>query len=114
VIKFVSDLRQVGGFFPGTPVSSTNKSDGIDNVDVYSDTLFDDFLETLIHSENITEKLFNTAKSKFPSTKLFLNENFVLNSSIHTTVSSRSIDNYFGFGNVQHTRSFTELLTSLL
>jgi hypothetical protein len=29
VIKFVSDLRQVGGlcFFPGTPVSSTNKTD---------------------------------------------------------------------------------------
>ena len=27
VIKFVSDLRQVGGFFPGTPVSSANKTD---------------------------------------------------------------------------------------
>ena len=27
VIKFVSDLRQFGGFFPGTPVSSTNKTD---------------------------------------------------------------------------------------
>jgi hypothetical protein len=27
VIKFVSDLRQVGGFFPGPPVSSTNKTD---------------------------------------------------------------------------------------
>jgi hypothetical protein len=27
VIKFVSDLRQVGGFSPGTPVSSTNKTD---------------------------------------------------------------------------------------
>ena len=27
VIKFVSDLRQVGGFFLGTPVSSTNKTD---------------------------------------------------------------------------------------
>jgi hypothetical protein len=27
VIKFVSDLRQVGGFFPGTPVSFTNKTD---------------------------------------------------------------------------------------
>ena len=24
--KFVSDLRQVGGFFQGTPVSSTNKT----------------------------------------------------------------------------------------
>jgi hypothetical protein len=27
VIKFVSDLRQVSGFLPGTPVSSTNKTD---------------------------------------------------------------------------------------
>jgi hypothetical protein len=27
VIKFVSDLRQVGGFLQGTPVSSTNKTD---------------------------------------------------------------------------------------
>ena len=27
VIKFVSDLRQVGDFFRGTPVSSTNKTD---------------------------------------------------------------------------------------
>jgi hypothetical protein len=27
VIKFVSDLRQVGGFSPGTPVSSTNNTD---------------------------------------------------------------------------------------
>ena len=25
--KFVSGLRQVGGFFPGTPVPSTNKTD---------------------------------------------------------------------------------------
>ena len=27
VIKFVSGLRQVGGFSPGTPVSSTSKTD---------------------------------------------------------------------------------------
>ena len=27
VIKFVSDLRQFGGFSPGTPVSSTDKTD---------------------------------------------------------------------------------------
>ena len=27
VIKFVSDMRQVGVFSPGTPVSSTNKTD---------------------------------------------------------------------------------------
>jgi hypothetical protein len=27
VIKFVSDLKQVGGFLTGTPVSSTNKTE---------------------------------------------------------------------------------------
>jgi len=27
VIKFVSDLQQIDGFSPGTPVSSTNKTD---------------------------------------------------------------------------------------
>ena len=27
MIKFVSDLRQVDDFFPGTPVSSTKKTD---------------------------------------------------------------------------------------
>ena len=27
VIKFVSDLRQVSSFFPGTPASSINKTD---------------------------------------------------------------------------------------
>ena len=27
VIKFVGDMRQVNGFSPGTPVSSTNKTD---------------------------------------------------------------------------------------
>jgi hypothetical protein len=30
VMKFVSDLQQVGGFIPGTPVSSTNKTDRYD------------------------------------------------------------------------------------
>jgi hypothetical protein len=30
VIKFVSDLPQVGGFFPGSPVNSTNKTDSHD------------------------------------------------------------------------------------
>ena len=34
VIKFVSDLQQVGGFFPGTPVSSTNKTDRYDITDI--------------------------------------------------------------------------------
>ena len=34
VIKFVSDLWQVGGFFPGTPVSSTNKTDRHDITEI--------------------------------------------------------------------------------
>ena len=34
VIKFVSDIRQVGGFSPGTPVSSTNKPDHHDIIEI--------------------------------------------------------------------------------
>jgi hypothetical protein len=34
VIKLVSDLRQVGGFFAGTLVSSTNKTDGHDITEI--------------------------------------------------------------------------------
>ena len=34
VIKFVSDLRQVGGFFPGTTVSSTTKTDRPDITEI--------------------------------------------------------------------------------
>jgi hypothetical protein len=34
VIKFVSDLQQVGGFSPGTPVSSTNKTDSHDMTEI--------------------------------------------------------------------------------
>jgi len=34
VIMFVSDLRQVGGFCPGPPVSSTNKTDRHDIAEI--------------------------------------------------------------------------------
>jgi hypothetical protein len=34
VIKFVSDLRQDGGFSPGPPVSSTNKTDRHDIAEI--------------------------------------------------------------------------------
>jgi hypothetical protein len=34
VVKFVSDSRQVGGFFPGIPVSSTNKTDHRDTTEI--------------------------------------------------------------------------------
>jgi hypothetical protein len=35
VIKFVSDLRQVGFFFPGTLVSTTNKTDRHDVTEIF-------------------------------------------------------------------------------
>ena len=34
VIKFVSDLRQVGVFFPGPPVSSTNTTNHHDIAEI--------------------------------------------------------------------------------
>ena len=34
VVKLVSDLRQIGGFSPGTPVSSTNKTDRHDIAEI--------------------------------------------------------------------------------
>jgi hypothetical protein len=34
VIKFVSDLQQVGGFLRGPPVSSTNKTDRHDITEI--------------------------------------------------------------------------------
>jgi hypothetical protein len=34
VIKFVSDLWHVNGFFPGTPVSSTDKTDRHDITEI--------------------------------------------------------------------------------
>jgi hypothetical protein len=34
VIKFVSDIRQVDGFFPGSPVDTTNKTDHHDITEI--------------------------------------------------------------------------------
>ena len=34
VIKFVSDIRQVDGFFPGSPVDTTNKTDRHDITEI--------------------------------------------------------------------------------
>jgi hypothetical protein len=34
VIKFVSNLLQIGGIFPGTPVSTTNKTDRHDIAEI--------------------------------------------------------------------------------
>ena len=50
MIKFVSDLRQVGGFFPGTPVSSTNKIDHHDITEILLKVALNTL--TLTHVEN--------------------------------------------------------------
>jgi hypothetical protein len=50
VIKFVSDLRQVSGFFPGTPVSSTNKIDHHDITEILLKVALNTL--TLTHVEN--------------------------------------------------------------
>ena len=39
VFKFVSDIPQIGGFFPGTPVSSTNETDSHNITEILLNTL---------------------------------------------------------------------------
>jgi hypothetical protein len=53
VIKFVSDLRQVSGFFLGTPVSFTNKTDRQDITEI----LLKVALNTINQTKNCTIKL---------------------------------------------------------
>jgi hypothetical protein len=48
VIKFLSDLRQVGGFFPGTPVSSTNKIDRHNITEIFLKVALNTITLTLI------------------------------------------------------------------
>ena len=52
VMKFVNDLQKVGGFPPGTPVSSTNKTDSRD----ITDTL----LKVALNTVTITIAITNT------------------------------------------------------
>ena len=54
VIKFVSDLQQVGGFFPGTPASSTNKTDRHDITDI--------LLKVVLKTTSLTYKHFTLAR----------------------------------------------------
>jgi hypothetical protein len=54
VIKFVNDLRQVSGFFPGTPASSTNKTDHYDITEI------------------LLNVAINTINLQFSSSELFL------------------------------------------
>jgi hypothetical protein len=52
VIKFVSDLWQVGGFLPGTLVSSTNKTDRHNITEI--------LLKVALNTINPNPKLSNT------------------------------------------------------
>jgi hypothetical protein len=49
VIKFVSDLRQVGGFFPGTPISPTNKTGRHDITDILLNVALNTIKQTTKH-----------------------------------------------------------------
>ena len=53
MVQFVSDLRQVGGFCPGPPVSSTNKTDRHD----ISEILLKVALDTIKHRINVSDVL---------------------------------------------------------
>ena len=56
VIKLVSDIRQVGGFCPGTPVSSINKTDRNDITEI----LLKVTLNTIKQTTNLGTKEKNT------------------------------------------------------
>ena len=49
VIKFVSDLRHAGGFPPGTPASSTNKTDCHDVAEAWLKVALNTINITLIY-----------------------------------------------------------------
>jgi hypothetical protein len=44
VVKFVSDLREVGVFFHVLPVSSTNKTDSHDKTEILLKVAFGEFI----------------------------------------------------------------------
>jgi hypothetical protein len=50
VIKFVSDLQQVGGFLRGTPVSSTKKTDSHDVTEILLKVALNTIALTLTHN----------------------------------------------------------------
>jgi hypothetical protein len=64
VIQFVSDLRQVGGFFPGPPVSSANTTDRHDIAEILSKVALSIIKQTnkLLVPENITRSVFRVLK----------------------------------------------------
>ena len=76
VHKFISDLRQVGGFLPGTPVSSTNRSDRHDILGIWN------IVESGVKHHNPTqnskaetdEMKTGSDSNKFRKDKLFIFE----------------------------------------
>ena len=57
-IKFVSDSRQVGGFSPGTPVSSVNETGRHDITEIFLELALNTI--TLTKLSNISHKLVDT------------------------------------------------------
>ena len=55
--KFVSDLRQVGGFILGTPVSCNNKSDHHDTAELLLKLALNTITLTLLKNDN--KNLYN-------------------------------------------------------
>ena len=56
VIKFASDLLQVGGFSLGTPVSSTNKTDRHDITEILLKVALNTIIQTKPSSKNKRRK----------------------------------------------------------
>jgi hypothetical protein len=57
VIKFVSDLRQVGGFSAGSPVSSTNKTDRHDIAEILLKVALNTISNKQTNNQTIVEVL---------------------------------------------------------
>ena len=60
VIKFVSDVLQVDGFLPSTPVSSTNKTDRRDKTEI--------LLKVALNTINQTDVAFICRSKEYLST----------------------------------------------
>ena len=56
VIKFASDLLQVGGFSPSTPVSSTDKTDRHDITEILLKVALNTIIQTKPSSKNKRRK----------------------------------------------------------
>jgi hypothetical protein len=62
VIKFVSDLRQVGGCSPGTPVSCTNKTDCHDITEILLKVALNTINQNLERRIYVTTQQFKLLK----------------------------------------------------